>query len=743
MNILAAIEHHESLATGYGALQQERQAALDEYMGEPYGDEVEGRSQIVMRDVHDTVQWMLPSLLKVFFSGDDIVKFSPVGPEDEQAAEQETEWCNHVVLHKNPGFQILHDWLFDGLLQKNGYVCVSFETRDTTQRETYKGLTEDEFVLLAQQSEIEVVEHAQAVQVFDDGYQQVTHDVVVRKRMPSGCVRIRNVPPERVYVSADHPDVDLQEASFVEVVEWRTLTELREEGFDVDDNISDQGGDEVYEQRLSLDEWIQDEARERSIDPAARKVRVRRVWIRFDGDGDGIAELRRCVVVGSTILEDEEDDLIPVAAWTPYRVPHEHTGMSARDAVSDLQRIRTVLVRGFLDQMYLANATRQAIDVTRVNLDDLLVTRPGGIVRVQGDPASAIMPLVSPQTGGAILEAVGYVDTVRENRTGVSRYTQGLDANVLSKTQTGVVNQMQQAANQRIELIARMFAETGLRALMRIVHAVSTKHTRQAEMIKLRNEWVPIDPRHWKTRRDLEVSVGIGTSNKDQTLAHLMMILQEQKQGLSVGLTTPRHIYSTLKRLTNNAGFKLAEEFWQDPALAPPQQPQVPPDVQREQMRIQADAQKVQFEAQQDQLKAQAEAELERERMAMQSEVDRNRQEWEARQQQHKAELDAQLAAMEAQAKERTEAARIEFERWKAELAAQVELQKTREQIEAQQALAKMKMVEDIKSAVIDEWRNTTPKIIRDETGRAVAVERGGVSRKVVRDEAGRAVGLE
>jgi hypothetical protein len=743
MDILGAIEHHESLATGFGALQEERQTALDEYMGEPYGDEVEGRSQVVMRDVHDTVEWIKPSLLKVFFAGDDVVKFTPVGPEDEQAAEQETEWCNHVLLRKNNGFQIINDWLHDGLLQKNGYVIASYETRDTTQLEQYRGLTDDEFTLLAQNPEVEVTEHSQAVQVFDDGYQVITHDVAVRKRTEYGCIRVRNIPPERVYVSADHPDIDLQEATFVEIVEWRSITELREEGLEVEDNISDEGGDEVYEQRLSLDEWLQDEARERTIDPASRKVRVRRVWIRFDSDGDGIAELRRVVVVGSTILEDEEDDLIPVAAWTPYRLPHEHIGMSARDAVKDLQRIRTVLVRGFLDQMYLANATRQAIDVTRVNLDDLLVTRPGGIVRVQGDPASAIMPLVQPQTGSSILEAVGYIDTVRENRTGVSRYTQGLDANVLSKTQTGVVNQMQQAANQRIELIARMFAETGMKSLMIIIHAMSTKFTRQQELVKLRNQWVPIDPRHWKSRRDMEVTVGIGTGNKDQTMAHLMMILQEQKQAMAIGLATPAHIYATMKRLTQNAGFKLAEEFWQDPATAQPQPPQIPPEVQREQLRMQAEAQKIQFQAQQDQLKAQADAELERERMAMQLQVDQNRQEYEARQQQHKAQLEAQLAAIEKESQARIEAQKLEFERWKTEYEGQVELAKTQAQIEANQQIARMKMVDDIKSAVIEEWRNTTPKIVRDETGRAVAVERGGVSRKVMRDAEGRAVGLE
>jgi hypothetical protein len=543
MNIVAAIEHHERQATGLGALMESRSDALDRYLGRPYGDEVEGRSQVVMRDVSDTVEWIKPSLLKVFAAGEEVCKFSPVGPEDEEAAEQETEYCNHVLMKKNEGFLILHDWFHDALLQKNGYVMVSWQEESRNQVEKYRGLSDDEFALLAQNDEIELVEHSEAF----DGI-QMRHDAAVRVVKAYGCPKVVNMPPERVLVSSDWPGLDLQECPFTEVIDYPTISELREEGFEVDDDITDASTttDDEWEtsrRDINLTGALDREGLEAS--PEMRRVKRRRVWMRHDSDGDGIAELRRVQVVGTTVLEDEEDDIVPLACLTPVRQPHEHHGLSIADQVSDLQRIRTVLVRGFLDSMYLANSGRNAIDINRVNVDDLLTSRVGGVVRVQGDPSSAIFPLQHQHQGPAILQAVDYIDKVRESRTGVKSFGQGLDEDALVKTATGV-DRVAEMAAQRIDMIARIFAETGVKALMLLIHAIALKNSRQAELIKIRDQWIPVDPREWKNRRDLTVTVGLGTGNKDQLLKHLFMILQEQKAALAIGLTRPELIYNTL-----------------------------------------------------------------------------------------------------------------------------------------------------------------------------------------------------
>jgi hypothetical protein len=737
MDIVAAIEHHERQAVGLGALMESRSDALDRYLGRPYGDEVEGRSQVVMRDVSDTVEWIKPSLLKVFGAGEDVCKFSPVGPEDEEQAEQETEYVNHILMQKNQGFLILHDWFHDALLQKNGYVLVSWEEESRNQLERYEGLSDDEFALLTGNEEIELVEHAEAF----DGYQR-THSAAVRVVKAYGCPKVINVPPERVLVSTDWPGLDLQDCPFTEIIDYPTISELREDGFDVNDDITDAStttDDEWEESRRDINLTGQLDREGIEATPEMRRVKRRRVWMRHDSDGDGIAELRRVQVVGTTVLEDEEDDLVPIACLTPTRQPHEHHGLSIADQVSDLQRIRTVLVRGFLDSMYLANSGRNAIDVNRVNIDDLLTSRVGGVVRVQGDPASAIFPLQHQHQGPAILQAVDYIDKVRESRTGVKSFGQGLDEDALVKTATGV-DRVAEMAAQRIDMIARIFAETGVKALMLLIHAVALKHSRQAELIKIRDQWVPIDPRQWKHRRDLTVTVGLGTGNKDQLLKHLFMILQEQKQALALGLTRPELIYNTLAKMTQNAGFKSEDEFWSDPSRYPPP----PPGPNPEQMKAEATMQIEQFKASNDAQKFQAESTIERERMQMQLQVDQQREEMQARQKQLELEQMAQLQQLEAQYKAQAEAQRLEFDRWKAELDASVKLQ-----IAGMSAApatsntdAQIQQLGQVINQLMAEI-NAPAEVLRDQAGRVVGIKKGNTVRQIQRGPDGRAIGVQ
>jgi len=615
-SIIAAIEQQERLANSNGALAEERQRALDLYLGRPYGDEQDGRSKVVMRDVADTIEWIKPSLVKVFCAGDEVARFEPVGPEDEDQATQETGYINHCIMQKNDGFQIFYDWFHDALLQKNGYVFVRNCEERVSNREQYKGLTDDEFAMLMQGDEIELLEHTaypdpiaqaaysmpvQAAPTAQPPEVPMYHDAVVRKVGSYRYLKIINVPPERVLIASDWPSLNLKGCPFVELIDWKTISDLRNEGHDVPDDISDtaQYSDDEYEEQQREVETLYQDRRDLGADPATRRVKVRYVWLNYDADGDGIAELRHLVVVGKTALngdEGEEDDIIPAACLCPIRMPHEHNGQSIADIVEDLQRIRTVLTRGFLDNMYLANNGRNAIDASRVNLDDMLTSRPGGVVRVEGDPNGSIMPLIHPQVGSDILGAIEYIDSVRENRTGVTRYNQGIDANSLNKTATGI-SQIMGAAQQRIELIARLFAETGVKNLMLIVHAMSLKFTRQAEMIKLRNKWIPIDPQTWKTRRDMTVSVGLGTGNKDQMLQHLMLILQAQKEAIMIGAASPENIYNALVKLTQNAGFKNAEEFWTNPAENPPPPPPPDPQMVKAQLDSQAKQQDMQLKA--------------------------------------------------------------------------------------------------------------------------------------------------
>lgn len=740
MNIVAAIEDQERLAMSFGTLQEDRAEAVDEYYGRPYGDEVEGRSQVVMRDIHDTIEWIKPSLMKVFAAGDEIASFQPFGLEDEEQAQQETDYVNYVLMQKNNGFLILHDWFHDALLQKTGYVLVNFEEIERPERERYQNLTDDEFALLMQ-GEVELIEHEQRL---EGG--MTYHDAAVRSVKKYGCIRIRNIPPERVMIASDWPDLSLQDCPFVGVVNWETISDLRQAGYKIDDNINDSSSyneDRWEEQRREVTFDGGPDREDIEADPSTRRVRVRRIWMRFDEDGDGIAELRRVVIVGTTVLENEEDDIVPVAAITPQRVPHEHYGISIADNVRDLQRIRTVLVRGFLDNMYLANNGRFAVDKDRVNLDDMLVSRPGGVVRTTGDPAGAIFPLIHPQAGGDILSAVEYIDSVRENRTGVTKYNQGLDANSLNKTASGVT-QIMSAAQQRIEMIARIFAETGVKNLMLILHAMSIKNGRQPEVMKLRNKWVQVDPRSWKSRYDLSIAVGIGTGNKDQMLMHLQMILQAQQLSIPLGLAQPKNIYNALTKLTQNAGFKEPELFWTEPPDGPmppapnPEAAKAEAQIQLKQMELQADAQKFQAEAQLRiaEIQAQAEAELHKLRASL--EVQALNDERDADRARLQAEIDAQIEMAKAQSHQAIESAKLEMEKYRADLDASVKLQVAEQQAEQNN----LKNVEQAIGELLQEVK--APKeVVRDASGRAVGVRQGNKVRKVKRDDSGKVVGVE
>lgn len=648
--LIAAIEEQERLSES-GTLTNDRQQALDQYLGNPYGNEQEGRSQIVMRDVMDTIEWIKPALMKIFASTDEVCVFNPVGPEDVKQAEQETDYVNHVLMTKNNGFLILHDWFHDALLQKNGYVvarpCVEY--RSDIGR--YKNLTDDEFALLMQNPSITCTEHSEYVDEMG-----TRHSCQVVSKVEKRYIKVSNIPPERVRVAADWPGVSLMGCPFVEIIDWLMISNLREMGYDVDDNINDSAS--------SMDEW-EEANRDQNhplinrgdlgADPATRRVKTRFVWMNYDLDDDGLAELNYIVLVGTTILEQTADDITPVAALTPQRMPHEHVGLSINDAVEDLQAIRTTLTRGFLDNMYLANNGRNAIDASRVNLDDMLTSRPGGVIRVTGDPNGAIIPILHPQVGQSVLQAIEYIDSVRENRTGVTRYNQGIDADSLNKTATGI-NAIQNASMQRIELIARLFAETGVKELMRIIHALSMKHSRQVEMIRLRGQWVPVDPSTWKGRDDLTVSVGTGTGNKDQQLVHLQQIWQMQGLGLQLGIATPENLYHTATKMTQNAGFKQTEQFWKDPNMGPPVQQPPNPVVQVEQMKQQAEVQKYQAETMKEQQQTQAEAKLKAAEMAFEAE---------------QKEKDRQMELAKTQIQEAT---KLEIAKINAEYSAQVEI---------------------------------------------------------------------
>ena len=667
--ILAAVEAEEKRALGWGdgELSQERETLLRYYNQEPYGNEVEGRSQIVTSEVADTVEWILPSLLKIFTASDKAVEFDPQGPEDIEAAEQATDAVNYVFYRQNAGFVALYSFFKDALIQKNGYIKVYYEQFDKKKKEQYQGLTDDELAMLLQDKSIEVVAHtAYAVATMMGPQPEMEgqppqamqlHDVVIQRTEKAGQVRVLPVPPEEILVSADLNTVNVQEAPFFAHRTQKTLSDLREMGYKVDDIGSDDSFLETGGERLARRVYDEEELyqADNSTDPSMRRVWVTEAYIRLDVDGDGIAELKKVVKAGGKILETEDAEVIPFAAITPIIMTHRHMGKSVAELVADLQIIKSTVLRQTLDNVYLTNAPRMAVLASasgsvQANLDDLLTVRPGGIVREYAP--GAVRPLDVPFMGAAGLEMMEYLDTVRETRTGVTRYNQGIDANSLNKTASGIT-QIMTASQQRIELLARIFAETGVKQLFKLIlHCLGKYHGREL-IIRLKDEFVAYDPRNWNTEMDLVVSVGLGTGNKDQQLMHLTQMAQAQAEAVKAGglgkIVTLKNVFNVQAKIAENAGFKDVEEFWTDPETVPPQPPGPNPEMEKAKM-----------EGEIEKYKADQSMQLEKYKADQSMEIERYKADQQAQAEQMKTQAETERAAIQAQSQQSIEGMRIE-----------------------------------------------------------------------------------
>ena len=605
--LLARVQGEITDALGYNdTVSKQRESAMDYYYALPFGNEVEGRSQYVDSSVMDTIEWIKPSLMRVFASGDEMVTFEPHGPEDVESAEQATDYVNHIFTKDNNGWEILYTWFTDALLQKNGIVKVWWDDYEDWNREEYNGLDEQEFNLLIMSPDIEIMEHTSYV----DDY-GAKHDVVIKRTSYTGRVKIENVPPDEFLISREAKDI--KDARFVCHRVRKTLSELRLMYPDEDLDPREMGGGDddmaaFSSERLSRYEF--DKSADYfggwgspNDDEALQTYWLHESFIKTDYDGDGIAELRKICSVGSKILANDPIDKVPFVSITPVKIPHKFFGLSIADLIMDLQLIKSTLMRNLMDNMYNMNFGRYAVLEGQANLDDLLSQRPGGVVRVKSP--NAIMPLATPPLEASSFQMLGYLDQQRESRSGVNKYSQGLNDNALtSHTTATAVNATMTAAQSRVELIARCFAETGVRDLMNCIYELVLKNQDKERIVKLRNKWVPVRPDMWRDKMDCTVAVGIGNGNRDQQLMHLTTMLQFAGDAMRGGLNivSEKNLYNMGAALIKNMGFQNIDDFLTNPDMAPPQPD---PAEQEKMMEMQIKQQELQIKAADLQLKQQ------------------------------------------------------------------------------------------------------------------------------------------
>jgi len=600
-------------ALGYmgDTISQQREQAMQYYYGLPFGNEVEGRSQYVDTTVQDTIEWIKPSLMRVFASGDEMVKFTPHGPEDVQMAEQATDYVNYVFTKDNPGWEILYSWFTDALLSKNGIVKVWWDEYENEEREEYRNLDENGLMVLISDDEVEVVEHTQHQQEGEPPY----HDIVIKRKSYDGRIKIENVPPSEFLIARESKNI--QEARFVCHRVLKTLSELKEMYPDEDLDPAELGGGDEDLMAFSgerLERYAYDKSAqywEGWGDTDVEEEGLRTYWLhesflKTDWDGDGITELRKVCTVGSKVLSNEEIDKIPFVSLTPVKIPHKFYGLSVADLVMDLQLIKSTLMRNLMDNMYNQNFGRYAVLEGQANLDDLLTQRPGGVVRVKSP--NAVTPLATPALEPYTFQMLEYIDSVRESRAGVSRMSQGLNENALtSHTTATAVNAVMGAAQSRVELIARNFAETGVKDLMICIYELLYKNQDRERVVKLRNQWIPVRPDVWKDKYDCSVSVALGSGNKDQQMAHLSQMLSFAGDAMKGGLpiVNIQNMYNLGAALVRAMGFQNVDDFLTNPATIPPKQEGPSPKEQMEQAELQLKEKELEIKAADVQVKMQ------------------------------------------------------------------------------------------------------------------------------------------
>jgi len=664
IDLVAVIEQQVAQAIGHmdGQLSEDRAREFDYYYGRPFGNEVDGESQVVSTDVADTVEGLLPSILRIFTASDDAVRFDPNGPEDEEMAAQQTEVANYIFYRQNNGFLVLYEWFKDALIQKNGIVKYWWEEKKDRSKESYQGLTDGEYQMLMKGdglAEVEELEHRaypdeigmaqrqemvaqltqqmQAAEGNPQAQQQIQqrmvalatvpepmlHDVSVLILKDASKLCIMAIPPEEFGISAKHPCVSIQDTPFCYHRGRRTISDLRRDGCpeEILENLMSDDQIDMSPESLARNRYIDQQwpAVINPPDPSMREVWVTEAFIRIDEDGDGVAELRHIIMPGREIWIDEETDHINFAAITPIIMPHRWVGRSVSELVMDIQFTKSVIWRQMLNNLYLTNNPRKAVlssagGIVQANLDDLLNSRPGGIMREY--VPNAIRNEEVPFVAGQSFPMLEYMDSIKENRTGNTRYNQGTDADSLNKTARGI-SLIQSAGQQRLDLIARIFAETGVKDLMKGIVYMMSKYSVRPLTLKLRNKWVDVDPREWKTMLNMTINVGLGSGNRDVQLAHLTQIGIEQRELMASGrgyMVSDENIFNVVRKKQEAMGFKHPELFVTDPKTVPPEAKQPPPDpaIVKVQAEAANDKEKNQLAQWKEQFTAQTEQALEK-----------------------------------------------------------------------------------------------------------------------------------
>jgi len=673
----ALLDNHIDDSQGaYQDVDTDIQKATDYYLGKEYGNEVKGKSSVTTREVAEAVDGALPQLLKIFTQSVDVVEFTPQNDGDATVAENVTQYVNHIFEKDNAGAILMHNWFWDALVNKVGIVKAYWDVREDANEEEYFGVSQEELGMLMQEPSVEIVEQeeimGEPMQVGVDPMTgepltqlaPSTYNVKLKKTVDASRVKIENVSTAEFMIDR-HADC-IDDARFVAQRKMLTRAELVAMGYDKDIVAELNTDDEVGLGATGF-EYNAINADVNNTDPSQDLIAYYECYIDI-GDEEGTAKKHRICYASKQILSDEEIDYVPFYSLCPFPIPHTFYGQSLADRTMDLQFIKSTITRQMLDNLYLTNNSRVGAVEGQVNLDDLLNSTAGGIVRMKNP--NAIVPMVVQSSAGQSFPMLEYLDGVQAKRTGVSDMNQGLDANVLQNVSATAVATMTAQSQGKLELIARIFADTGVKALMKGILHLVCKYQDQPRAMAINGKPLNIDPREWDNQYNVSINVGLGNGTGDEKIAMLQMILAKQEQVLmQYGLANPlvdiKQYRQTLAKFINASGYRDDAQFikeiddagMQQVMQADAEQDKTPPEVKasqeiakaeiaKAQMKQQTDAQSNELKMQELQFKVQMEQQ-ELALQAKQQELDSAKEMLKIQQERAKLEADVMLHSAE------------------------------------------------------------------------------------------------
>ena len=631
---------------------EERADATRYYLGDEPSSISSLQSEYVSTDVRDSVLFMLPSIMRTFFGTKKIVEFVPNSPEDIPVAEQQTDYINHVITQKNDGFKVMYDVFKDALIRKTGFVKAFWDDSISASTHEYTNIDPLSYQALVLDENVEIVKESvtmETITIIDPQTNEeitqekpASYDLTIRRIKAKDQVCIESIPPEEVLISRNARDINT--APYVAHRMIKTVSDLVAMGYDQEEveQYAGSGGyydTDGYEEREARNPFEEITATDRR-DTGGKQVLYVEHYLYYDLDDDGIDERIRVCTLGNAleIINVEQWDDLPIVMFCPDPEPHTSIGSCPADYLMPIQAAKSQIMRDTLDSLGHSIFPRMGVVEGQVNIDDVLNTDIGQPIRMRAP--GMVQPFTVPFVGREAFPVLGYLDEAKENRTGVSKASAGLNADALQSSSAAAVAATMSGAQGRIELIVRHFAE-GMKDLFGLVNGLVIKHQEAQDMFRLNNEFIPVDPRYWDSDKDLSINVAISKTSDNEKLQALTAFAGKQEQILqTLGVNNPmvslQQYANTLSKIIELAGFNDVSSFMNTQvAPIPPQPPQ--PDAAE--MLAQAEAQKAQVQAQ----KAIIDAETDRMKIIMDD--DRNRDIEEAQIRLKAAELNAKYGA--------------------------------------------------------------------------------------------------